>query len=97
MTTALPQRDFFISYATPDGAWAEWIAWILEENGHTVHLQAWDFVPGKSFVMEMNKGVTECDRTIAILSDDYLKADFTQAEWAAAFRQDPRSHPRSHL
>jgi len=23
-------RDFFISYATPDGAWAEWVAWIFD-------------------------------------------------------------------
>ncbi|MEA5452532.1 TIR domain-containing protein [Leptolyngbya sp. CCNP1308] len=85
------RKDFFISHTTPDGAWAEWIAWILEANGYTVHLQAWDFVPGKSFVREMNQGVTECDHTIAILSDNYLKANFTQAEWAAAFRQDPQS------
>jgi hypothetical protein len=84
-------RDFFISYATPDGAWAEWVAWILEENGYTVHLQAWDFLPGKNFALEMQKGATECDRTIAILSDNYLAADFTQSEWAAAFSQDPQS------
>ncbi|WP_017302437.1 TIR domain-containing protein [Nodosilinea nodulosa] len=85
------QRDFFISYATPDGVWAEWIAWILEESGYTVHLQAWDFTAGKNFVLEMNEGATGCDRTIAVLSDNYLQANFTQAEWAAAFRQDPRS------
>ena len=84
-------RDFFISYATPDGAWAEWVAWILEENGYTVHLQAWDFLPGKNFALEMQKGATECDRTIAILSDNYLAADFIQPEWAAAFSQDPQS------
>ena len=84
-------RDFFISYATPDGAWAEWVAWILEENGYMVHLQAWDFLPGKNFALEMQKGATECDRTIAILSDNYLAADFTQPEWAAAFSQDPQS------
>lgn len=85
------QRDFFISYATPDGVWAEWIAWILEENGHTVHLQAWDLTAGRNFVLDMNAAAIQCDRTIAILSDNYLQANFTQAEWAAAFRQDPKS------
>ncbi|PSR18375.1 hypothetical protein C8255_07790 [filamentous cyanobacterium CCP3] len=91
MTDTPPQRDFFISYATPDEVWAEWVAWILEENSYTVHLQAWDFTPGRNFVLEMSEGATGCDRTIAILSDNYLNANFTQAEWAAAFRQDPQS------
>ena len=27
--------DFFVSYTQADRAWAEWIAWILEEDGHT--------------------------------------------------------------
>ena len=29
-------KDFFISYNQADRAWAEWIAWILEEAGYTV-------------------------------------------------------------
>ena len=57
MTDTPPQRDFFISYATPDEVWAEWVAWILEENSYTVHLQAWDFTPGRNFVLEMNRPV----------------------------------------
>ncbi len=27
--------DFFISYTQADRAWAEWIAWTLEEKGYT--------------------------------------------------------------
>src|SRR5216684_301367 len=38
--------DFFVSYAQPDRAWAEWIAWQLEEGGYRVLIQAWDMVPG---------------------------------------------------
>jgi len=37
--------DFFISYNKADKAWAEWIAWELEENGCTTVMQAWDFRP----------------------------------------------------
>ncbi len=36
------------------------------------------------------KSRTEGQRTIAVLSPDYLSARFTQPEWAAAFAQDPR-------
>ncbi len=81
--------DFFISYNKADRAWAEWMAWQLEEAGHTTVLQAWDFRPGANFVLEMQRAATEAERTIAVLSPDYLTAGFTQPEWAAAFAQDP--------
>ena len=82
-------RDFFISYNSADRQWAEWIAWQLEEAEYTTVLQAWDFRPGFNFVLEMQQAATEAERTIAVLSQAYLDALYTQPEWAAAFRQDP--------
>ncbi len=35
-----PRKDFFISYTGVDRAWAEWIAWALEEQGYTTSIQA---------------------------------------------------------
>lgn len=81
--------NFFISYTSADRQWAEWIAWILEESGYKVMIQAWDFLPSGNFVLEMQKASKEADRTIALLSPDYLKSKFTQPEWAAAFAKDP--------
>jgi TIR domain len=46
-------KDFFVSYSAPDRQWAEWIAWQLEENGHTVILQAWDFRPGGNCITDI--------------------------------------------
>lgn len=37
----------------------------------------------------MQKASEQCERTIAVLSQAYLKARFTQPEWAAAFKDDP--------
>ncbi len=37
----------------------------------------------------MQKAAEEAERTIAILSPAFLKALYTQPEWAAAFAQDP--------
>ncbi len=90
MTTPLSglQKDFFISYNKADLSWAEWIAWQLEEAGYTTVLQAWDFRPGSNFVLEMHDG-PQAQRTIAVLSHDYLASLYTQPEWAAAFAQDP--------
>lgn len=84
-------KDFFISYNHADRQWAEWIAWNLEEAGHTAILQAWDFRPGSNFALEMHASAQAAARTIAVLSPDYLNAPYTLAEWASAFSQDPTS------
>jgi hypothetical protein len=69
--------------------WAEWIAWQLEEAGHRVKIQAWDFSPGGNFVIEMQKAIVECERTVAVFPPNYFLSEFGAAEWAAAFRLDP--------
>lgn len=82
-------KDFFVSYTGVDRTWAEWIAWQLEENGYQVVIQSWDFRPGGNFVLDMQKAVSECERTIAVLSPDFLRSKYVQPEWAAAFSKDP--------
>lgn len=82
-------KNFFISYNGADKQWAEWIAWQLEDAGYTTVLQAWDFQAGSNFVIEMHQAASDAERTIALLSNNYLQSRFTQPEWAAAFAQDP--------
>lgn len=89
--------DFFISYASADCTWAEWIAYVLEEEGFQVVIQAWDFRPGSNFVLEMQRAASEADRTIMVLSPDYLKSQFASPEWAAAFARDPQGLARKLL
>src|SRR5439155_1839426 len=84
-------KDFFISYNKADRPWAEWMAWQLEAEGYTTVLQAWDFLPGSHFVLKMQEAASAATRTIAVLSNNYLDALYTQPEWAAAFVQDPTS------
>ena len=47
-------KDFLISYAAPDAQWAEWIAWQLEKAGYSVIIQAWDFLPGGEFTIDIH-------------------------------------------
>jgi hypothetical protein len=89
--------DFFISYTSADHTWAEWIAYVLEEEGFHAVIQAWDFRPGSNFVLEMQKAASEADRTIMVLSPDYLKSQFASPEWAAAFAHDPQGLARRLL
>jgi len=81
--------DVFISYTRSDEAWAEWIAWTLEEAGYNSILQKWDFRPGSNFVLEMQRAAAQASRTVVVLSGDYLRSTFAAPEWAAAFAKDP--------
>jgi TIR domain/Effector-associated domain 9 len=90
-------KDFFVSYNRADKQWAEWIAWTLEEAGYSVVIQAWDFRPGGNFVLDMQRAAAESQKTIAVLSESYLKSSFTAPEWAAAFASDPESLERKLL
>jgi hypothetical protein len=87
-------RDFFVSYTKADEAWAEWIAWTLEEAGLSVIIQAWDFGPASNFVLNMHQAASEATKTIAVLSSAYLEAAYTKPEWAAALVQDPEGKQR---
>jgi tetratricopeptide (TPR) repeat protein len=82
-------KDFFISYTKVDQDWAEWIAWQLEEAGYSVIIQAWDFLAGDNFILDMQCAASEAKCTITVLSPDYLASRFAAPEWAAAFAQDP--------
>jgi TIR domain len=89
--------DFFVSYTQADRAWAEWIAWQLEADGHRVLIQAWDMVAGTSWPHLVQEGVRQASRTIAVLSAAYLASVFSSAEWEAAWRDDPLGKQRKLL
>src|ERR1700680_4246311 len=84
----------FISDNRADRDWAEWIAGVIERGGYEPIIQAWHFRPGENFVLRMQEAAAQTDFTIAVVSEAYLKAEFTQTEWAAAFAQDPTGKKR---
>jgi len=89
--------DFFVSYASPDAAWAEWIASILEAADYECIVQAWDFRPGTNFVLEMQRATEAAKRTIGILSKNYFASEFALSEFGAAFARDPQGLSRKFL
>lgn len=80
-----PAKDFFVSYTGADRAWAEWVGWTLEDAGHSVILQAWDFKAGENFIRNMHRALQQCGRTIAVFSDAYMRSGFCEDEWTSAF------------
>jgi hypothetical protein len=81
--------DFFVSYTSADRAWAEWIAWQLEAEGYTVVVQAWDFVPGRSWIHEMQQATSTAERVVAVLSAAYLESEHGESEWQVFQAKDP--------
>src|SRR5689334_25400538 len=89
--------DFFVSYTRADREWAEWIAWVLEQDGYKVLLQAWDFMPGSNWIQGMQAGAARAARTIVVLSPAYLESEYGSAEWQAALASDPEYGQRRLL
>lgn len=94
MTRSVSKRtdtrtEIFVSYSPADERWATWIAWQLEAAGYRTMLQAWDFVPGTNFIDFMDRGVSEADLVVAVLSRNYLRSRYGRMEWQAALRADP--------
>ena len=87
-------KDFFISYTSVDEKKATWIAEVLENEGYTTIIQAWDFEPGSNFVVEMQNALITSNRVIAVLSEAYCASVFTNPEWASAFANDPMGQER---
>ena len=81
-------REFFVSFNKHDRAWATWIAWQLEAEGYPVFLQDWDFRPGENFMLKMDESSARAQRTLGVLSPEYLESYFCKIEWAAAYRRD---------
>jgi len=84
------QVDFFISYCSigKDQAWAEWMAWELEQAGYRVHFQGWDVRPGSNIVKAMDYATKRAERTVVVLSQASLASDGMLAQWAVAFGRD---------
>jgi hypothetical protein len=77
--------DFFVSHAGADRAWAEWVAWQLEQAGYTIELDVWDWAAGQNFMTAMSDALNRCDRVVALFSAAYFERErYTTEEWSAA-------------
>jgi hypothetical protein len=77
--------DFSISYAGSDQAWAEWVAWQLEEAGYRVELDVWDAATGQSFITAVGDALQRCRRVVALFSSDYVgQFRYVTDEWTMA-------------
>ena len=84
------RKDFFVSHAGADRAWAEWVAWQLEQAGYSVELDLWDWAAGRNFVTAMSDALDRCDRVLALISSAYFdRSRYTTKEWSSAVLHVP--------
>ncbi|MGY1760146.1 FxSxx-COOH system tetratricopeptide repeat protein [Geodermatophilus sp. SYSU D00779] len=86
--------DFFVSHAGRDTAWAEWLAWQLQQAGYRVELDVWDWAPGEDFVARMQQALERADRLLAVCTEAYFTSAFGGAELRAAFAQSAATEGR---
>lgn len=80
--------DFFVSYTKADLPWAEWVVWVLEQNGYSCFAQFASIPPGSDFVQQMNLGLSNSRQIVAILTPAYLRSDFATSEVNVALGTD---------
>lgn len=81
----MEKKDFFISYNKSNKDWAKWIGGILEENGYSVYLQAWDIAPGDDFIERMNDFLHDSENYLAVLSSAFWESEYCRKEFQTAF------------
>jgi len=93
--TRSTMKDFFISYASTDHPWAEWIAWVLEDNGYKVIAKTWESSESKNAIREWrnavahqlnlqkvtaNNIIAKSQYILVVLSKAYLQAVASEKE-----------------
>ncbi|WP_461081900.1 FxSxx-COOH system tetratricopeptide repeat protein [Streptomyces deserti] len=73
----------FVSHAGADLAWAEWVAWQLQDAGYEVELDSWHWEAGENVILRMNQAI-EQRRMVALFSAAYFDPQrWTTEEWTA--------------
>jgi TIR domain len=87
--------DLFVSHAGRDRAWAEWVAWELQQAGYRVELDYWDWEVGENFVAKMRDALERAGRMVALFSEAYFEAErYTTVEWTALLTDRDAARPR---
>ena len=84
----------FVSHAGPDGQWAEWVAWHLQEAGYQVELDMWHWRTGDDFVKKISEALERASAVVAVFSPHYFAPGrFTEEEWSAVVARRGRFIP----
>ncbi|MBK6018497.1 toll/interleukin-1 receptor domain-containing protein, partial [Streptomyces sp. MBT53] len=73
----------FVSHAGADQAWAEWVAWQLQDAGYEVELAVWHWGAGENVIQNMDRALA-AGPMVALFSSAYFESErWTNEEWTA--------------
>ena len=72
--------DIFISYRTTHSDWVKTLAVNLKKQGHSIFLDQWELIPGKSFPGQIHKALKNSRCAILIATPDAADSGWVQQE-----------------
>ncbi len=83
-------KKVFIIYSHKDKDWVRgWLLPRLESAGISVHIDFRDFEIGVPSVLNMERAVEKCEKTILILNSNWLQSEWTRFEGFMLQTEDP--------
>ncbi|MBL8294057.1 MAG: TIR domain-containing protein [Bryobacterales bacterium] len=81
------ERHFLISYRSNQAAWARELADNLTRNGLSVFLDQEQLVPGGTLATSLEKGLTNAQGAVALITKDWLNSPWCQQEAAVLLQR----------
>ena len=75
----------FISHSSKDKPFAKRLATDLADRGHTVWLDEWIIKIGECIVTKIERGISDADYVIIILSQNSVISEWVEREWKAKY------------
>ena len=83
-------KKVFISYSHKDKDWvANWLLPKFKEAGVEVHIDYKDFEFGVASIVNMERAVERCAKTLLVLSSHWVNSEFSQFEGVMVQTEDP--------
>jgi TIR domain-containing protein len=96
-STASSNPTIFISHCVKDGALAKRIDRLLSETGYPTYFAPKHLKSGSAWARQLADALEKNVILLALVTADYFKRDWTQAEFATAFGADPLGRKGMHL
>ncbi len=86
------RASVFISHSSKDKKFANWLCIDLANARHRPWLDEWDIKAGESIPTRIEKGISECDFVVLVLSGNAIKSHWVEREWQAKYWDEVKSN-----
>ena len=83
------KATIFVSHASEDDAFVDWLGWQIEDLGYRAIIDHWDFAAHRSFITQMDRALSDGARLLAVISPPFVASPHCRTEWEMAYQADP--------